>query len=97
MKAKCAECGELFARKQAKQIFCAPACRMAFHNRMAKRGKTLTPLALAYRMKRTSPISKRAHVDFCRVVAQFEAEDKAAGRMTGRAFIAHQYAHWLRQ
>lgn len=93
---KCAECGATFKRLQAKQLFCEPACRTAYHNRSAKRGKTLVPLLLAWRTKRTGEVSKRALREACQLIAQFNAEDEAADRMSGNAFVARQYAHWLR-
>lgn len=93
---KCAECAFGFEAKQAKQVFCSPSCRTAYHNRMSKRGKTLTPLVMAYRVKRDSDTSKRAHFEYCRLVADFNEEDTKAGRMSAHAFMAHQYQHWLR-
>jgi len=93
---KCAECSGTFKPKQAKQIFCATPCRDAYHNRMAKRGKTLAPLVMAYRVKRGGETAKRAHLDYCRLVADFNEADTAAGRMSANVFMAHQYKHWLR-
>lgn len=96
IKRKCAECGERFDVKQAKQIFCCNRCRDTYHNRMGKRGKVIAPLVMAYRVKRADEVAKRAHLDYCRMVADFNEEDKLAGRMSANAFMAHQYRHWLR-
>lgn len=92
--AKCAECGACFTRSQYKQVFCQPACKQAFHNRSAKRGKTLVPLLLAWRGDRTG--GKQAFREACAAISRFNAEDKEAGRMPASEFVARQHKLWLR-
>lgn len=93
---KCAECGGCFQPAQVKQVFCSAACKQAYHNRAAKRGKVLVPLVMAHRQGRSSPTGRQAHSEWARLVSQFTAEDKAAGRMTAHDFVRRQHALFLR-
>lgn len=93
---KCAECSATFKRTQHKQVFCGPKCKQAYHNRAAARGKTLVPLALAWRGSRSTATGKRAFTELCAVVSRFNEEDKAAGRMPAAKFLGRQYALFLK-
>lgn len=93
---KCADCSASFPRTQHKRAFCSTACKQAYHNRMAKRGKTLVPLAMAWRSDRQGEVGQRAFAEFCRGIGEAIAEDKAAGRIAPKAFIGRQYALWLK-
>lgn len=93
---KCAECGNQFKLKQNKQSFCQPACKQAFYNRTAKRGKQLTLVAMAAREKRGSETAKWAMTERDRLCAQWRAEDAAAGRMSAGDYISRQRALCLR-
>jgi len=95
-KAKCAECGERYAPRQAQQLFCAAPCKTAYHNRMAKRGKVLTPLLMASRTKRETATSREAYVRAYRLVSDWNDEDKAAGRMAAWRVVDHQLRMGLR-
>lgn len=87
---KCAECGTSFKRRQSNQIFCKPACKTSYWNRMGKRGKVLAPLAIAAREKRNSTTAKWAMTERDRLVALWRDEDKAAGRLGGHELIRLQ-------
>lgn len=94
--APCSECGERFTLKQAKQTFCCPAHKLAFHNRSAKRGKQLVPLLMAWRGGRSTKTAKAAFNEACRLISKFSEEDKAAGRPTAHEFVDRQYRMFLR-
>lgn len=89
---KCAECSTCFKPRQITQLFCKPACQQAYHNRMKKRGGRLVPLAMACRENRNTETAKWAHTEWCALVSQFRAEDKAAGRMSAHELIRVQRA-----
>ena len=93
---KCAECSTKFKPVQLKQCFCSNACRLAFHNRSAKRGKTLVPLLMAARQDRSGKLGKYAQGEWARLASRFTAEDKAAGRMPMVNFLRRQQALFLK-
>lgn len=93
---KCAECSGNFSAAQLKQVFCSTTCKQTYHNRAAKRGKVLVPLVMAQRQGRNTPTGKQAHGEWARLVSQFTAEDKAAGRMSAHDFIRRQHTLFLR-
>lgn len=88
---KCAECGTCFKPQTPTQLFCASSCKDVYHNRLGKRGKRLAPLIMASRTLRDSDTAKRAYVESYRLVAEFNAEDKAAGRLSAHALVDHGY------
>lgn len=93
---RCAECAQPFPLTQVKRQFCSAGCKQAFHNRAAKRGKRLVPLVMAQRQGRSSVTARRAHSEWCRLVSEYTAEDKAAGRKSMHDFLAVQYSLELR-
>lgn len=94
---RCAECSACFKQAQAKQLFCSRPCKTRYHNRLAARGKVLAPLLLASRSARQSDTSKRAYVEVHRLVAQYNAEDKAAPRLGAWELVDHGYRHGTRE
>lgn len=81
-----------FKPSQAKQLFCRPACKQAYHNRNAARGKTLVPVLMASRQGRGTEIGRLAQAEWARLAARFAEEDRAAGRMTALQFVKRQQA-----
>lgn len=85
----CPECGSTFHVKLGlgqHQKFCKTGnrgnCNALFRARCAARGKTLVPLALAWRVGRgkRDTVSALAHNELITVLDSFAAEDRAAGR-----------------
>ena len=75
---RCPECGVVLPPSK---LYCGPACRAAFHNRMSKRGRVAMPLALGWRAKRGSgDVAKRGFAELCAYLDRCNAEDVAAGR-----------------
>lgn len=82
----CFECG---AATTGPKLYCAPACRLAFHNRMSKRGRVILPYALGWRLARGSgDTAKRAFAELCAYLDHCNAEDRAAGRPPMTDYLA---------
>ncbi|MFW2829911.1 hypothetical protein [Sphingomonas sp. ID0503] len=101
---RCAECGVPFAPApgQAAQLFCSTPHRIAFHNRMAKRGKAYLPVAMAARItrdgfRRDKATGARARLECQRMIQNWIEEDRAANRMAPDAYMAFCYRHGLRE
>lgn len=85
----CPECGERFAQGHHRQLFCGPVHQKAFNNRRTARGGKLVTLFMAARAMRGGssgdpklrPAAKDAYMLAHRLVDQYIAEDRAAGRM----------------
>ena len=78
----CPECNQPFMGSLVAS-FCSAKHKQAFHTRSMKRGQMLTPLAMAWRGGRgQKEISRRAYAEQCRLLDMWNAEDRAAGRMT---------------
>jgi hypothetical protein len=91
-KRTCPECGEKFAAGRIDRLFCSDEHKASFHNRSSKIGRSLTPLAMAWRAGRNAkgqtPLARalrasaaRAFSDMCRVLDVAVTEDRAAGRI----------------
>jgi hypothetical protein len=75
---RCPDCGGPVGPGK---VYCAPACRAAFHNRMSKRGRVILPIALGWRAGRGSgDIAKAAFLEMCAYLDHCNAEDFKAGR-----------------
>lgn len=88
----CPECGEDFETDAAAAVFCSDAHKAAFHNRSSKIGRSLVPLAQAWRLGRNakgqSPRAKalrasaaRAFGEMCRLIDAANTDDLGAGRV----------------
>lgn len=83
----CPECAAAFTGAQDAR-FCTPAHKDAFWNREAKRGKVLTPLFRAWRGGRgASDVARYAFSEICSLADIWNAEDRAAGRMSAAEFV----------
>lgn len=82
----CPECGEPFARKHHRQLFCSPAHSKAYSNRQLARGQSVVALLQVWQASRTSkdPAAREAgrvaFAQLCREARTFNAEDREAGR-----------------
>lgn len=84
----CPECGGDVPRG-ARKLFCSPAHKAAYSNRMTVRGRILTPLAMADRITRSDiATGKLAGHEYRTLIAQWIAEDRAAGRFTAVEYLA---------
>jgi hypothetical protein len=92
---QCPEClGAVNTVMDWRKMFCSDAHRVAFHNRQTVRGRKLVPLVMAERLTRGGDRRyKRAGTGIVarhrarRLIAQWAAEDKAAGRMAMDAYV----------
>jgi len=89
----CPECGTLFRAAHPRQIFCSPAHKRAWHNRDTVRGARLTTLAMAAHSTRggtrgDKETGKRARRDSEQLMRQWDADDRAAGRMRAVEYVA---------
>ncbi len=77
----CDECGE---PHKSKGRFCGTPCRQAFNNRRLQRGAQVYDLVYAMRYDRDSAKTLGVWAELCRVVEQWNQEDKAehGGRKT---------------
>lgn len=87
----CMECAEPFTTDKRPQCFCCEAHKAAFHNRSSKVGRTMVPLAKAWRAGRNAKgktakaralraSAARAFAEMCRAIDAAIAEDNAEGR-----------------
>lgn len=101
IKRTCAECGTEFETKSRTKLFCSSAHKLAVHNRNAARGKVLVPLAMAWEGggggSNRSETAKRAFRLFTAKLAELNAEDKKAGRMSMHDFVERGFAMWHRR
>lgn len=82
---RCPNCGSAIV---GTRLYCPGPCRLAFHNRMSKRGRVALPIALGWRAGRgVNKTSKAAFTELCRYLDQCNAEDKAANRPPMRAYL----------
>lgn len=89
----CPECGERFTQAHHRKLFCSTPHQIAFNKRREKRGHRLATLALAWRAGRSMGRAKTPEAQelkeaaqdafghMCRLLDEFAAEDRAAGRM----------------
>ncbi len=84
----CPECQSEVRREPGqrggKKHFCSNDCKTAFQARAAKEGRAIIAIAKAWRMSRSSPknkdIGKEAFAQLCRMLDDFNAEDRKGGR-----------------
>ena len=92
----CMECGSSFNPTHPKGMFCQPSHQVAFHNRNGKRGRVAIPLAQAWRAPRGSKdpaaraTAKTALGQLCRLIDQYNREDREAGRPSAVAYITRK-------
>jgi hypothetical protein len=81
-------------------VFCSTPCQRKAIDRAANRGKTILPLALAWRAGRGSKdksTTTRAFRELCAQLDRYAAEDAAAGRVAPVKKLARQYRHEVRK
>jgi hypothetical protein len=86
---RCPEClGDVDTRLDYRKMFCSEPHRLAFHNRQLKRGRSLVVPAMADRITRGGERKRprfaagiAARQRSRRLIAQWIAEDRTAGRM----------------
>lgn len=86
----CPECGGTFEPQHHRAQFCSPAHAKAYNNRQLARGQRLVGLAQAWRLGRhfgpsadpeLKAAAAQAFRDLCRIADEFNAEDRAEGRV----------------
>jgi len=95
----CAECLAPYRSPQPGQLFCCPAHRTAFQDRLRIRGRQLAPLEMADRATRGGSRGDVATGIAARRAAQrlkdrWNAEDKAAGRMPMVEYVRRLARHF---
>lgn len=80
----CAECGIDFKAKAPHADFCSSPCRMAANNRRMARGAKLFDLYVHQRFNRDEAQAKGVKTIIDRMVANWVAEDREAGRRVMR-------------
>lgn len=88
MARNCPECGAEVRREPGQRggtkHFCSNPCKIAYQARAAKEGRAIIAIAKAWRMSRSRPadkdIGKEAFAELCRVLDDFNAQDRRAGR-----------------
>lgn len=94
----CPECSETFTTDNPDRQFCDDGHKAAFHNRSSKIGRSLTPLAQAWRMGRNakgdSPEAKAlratamaAFGQMCALLDHANGDDKKEGRQSKLAYV----------
>lgn len=80
----CPECGGEVVRRSARgptPTFCSKECKRAFSNRQLVEGRAVISLLKAWRIDRGSgPIARAAFTEACRILDQFNGQDRADGR-----------------
>ena len=98
----CPECGQQFRTARHDQEFCTPVHKAAFHNRSSKIGRSLVPMAMAWRAGRNargnSPealalkeSAARAFAEMCRLIDVAVAEDREAGRTPKLEYVRRRW------
>lgn len=107
----CPECGIEFVATHQRQSFCCVAHKGKFHDRTKSRGQLLVTLGQAWRGGRDLGRSKTPNADrladieardwafqeLCKLLDEFNAEDREAGRPGAVRVIRRQRAMGLRQ
>jgi hypothetical protein len=95
----CAECLAPLTGVQPGQLFCCPAHRLTFQDRLRIRGRQLAPLEMAARATRggsrgdkDTGIAARQAAE--RLKDKWNAEDKAAGRMPMVDYVRRMSRHF---
>jgi hypothetical protein len=76
----CAECNEAFTAKDRRAEFCGSKCRLAMNNRRRDRGAQLLDLYVHTRFNRKAAQERNLQTIIDRMVGNWIAEDRAAGR-----------------
>jgi hypothetical protein len=92
---RCVEClGPVDTSRDERKMFCSDAHRTAFHNRQTVRGRKAMPLLIAERITRggdrrypRAAVGIAARKRARALIAQWVAEDKAAGRMAMDEYV----------
>lgn len=81
----CAECGQAFAPKRKdKAVFCSPACRNEANVRRRDRGALVYDLLVHHRFNRADAQKRGVRSKVDRMISNWIAEDRAAGRRAMR-------------
>lgn len=92
MSRRCPEClGEV--TRPGGAIFCTPAHKATYQNRMTVRGRVLTPLSMTDRItrggtRRDKETGKRARHEAQRLIDAWVVEDREAKRMPVDEYVA---------
>ena len=88
----CPECGGQVVRRSARgpmPTFCSPECKRDHGNRHIVEGRAIIALAKAWRIDRgTGEIAKTAFEQMCRIIDQFNAQDREASRPRADLYAA---------
>lgn len=93
---RCVEClGPVDTSRDERKMFCSNEHRTAFHNRQTVRGRKLVPLVICARKLRggdarygLAHVGRESRRKAEALIAQWIAEDKAAGRMSMDQYVA---------
>lgn len=94
----CFHCAAEFVTDVPDKDFCGEKCRAGFHNASSKVGRTLTPLAQAWRLGRNAKgntaqakalraSAARAFSEMCAILDQANADDLKVGRPNKLAYV----------
>lgn len=89
----CMECGATFRGGHPKALFCSAQHQADFHNRSAKLGRVIMPLAKAWRQSRgktdeaSKQLAREAFAMFCRMLDEASADDRTAGRPAALQYV----------
>ncbi len=103
-KRTCPECSARFETHVHDRLFCTDAHKSAFHNRSSKIGRSLTPLAMAWRAGRNAKgqtaqaralraSAARAFSDMCRVLDVAVTDDRENGRTPKLDYLRQRWAN----
>lgn len=101
-KRHCPECGERFETPTHDRLFCTDEHKAAFHNRSSKIGRSLVPLAMAWRAARNakgnSPEARalrksgaRAFTEMCLLLDRAVTDDREEARMPKLDYVRHRH------
>ena len=88
----CPECGGEVVRRSARgpmPTFCTPECKKAHANRHIVEGRAVIALLKAWRIDRAQgPIAQASFAEVNRILDQFNAQDREAGRPRADLYAA---------
>jgi ribosomal protein S27AE len=104
-KRTCPECGVAFATSTHDRMFCSDAHKATFHNRSSKVGRSLVPLAMAWRAGRNHKgnsaeakamraSAARAFADMCALLDIEVTADRVEQRMPKLQYVR---ARWRKE
>lgn len=94
----CPECCIRFAPTHHRQHFCTPQHSRAYNARQLGRGQAIVTLAQGWRGARgvknpqTKEAARYSFTEFCRLLDQFNTEDREAGRLPAVQVTARRRA-----